>query len=163
MFFTGDDSVFKFDPTIDSAVLKELEDAERQAKETADIITELRNRVGELLKKEKMTEAEAIELEEKNKQLKTQMVLFEEKIKRIQFLIAQTNLFESMSPVGPPLQTKHDEDILPKVIVCGLTENNIPKIIVCNDNRKSRKNSKKTVDTPPTPTTPKSPRVCILC
>lgn len=135
----GDGSFFKFDPTIDSAVLKELESAEKQAKETAKIISDLRTRVGELLKKEKMTETEAKELEEKNKLLKSQMVLFEEKIKRIQFLISQTNLFENMVPPKVPLQEKHKVDVLPKVIVCGYAENNMPKIIVCDDDKKKKK------------------------
>lgn len=130
--------MFKFDPAIDAAVLRELEDAEQQAKETAKIIYELKTRVTELLKKEKCTEAEAKELEQKNKELKQQMVLFEEKTKRIQFLIAQTNLFENMMPPKTPLQVKHTEDILPKVIVCGMTEHNIPKLILCDDNKKKK-------------------------
>lgn len=150
---SGDGSFFKFDPTIDSAVLTELESAEKQAKETAKIICDLRNRVAELLKKDKMTQLEAKELEEKNKLLKSQMVLFEEKIKRIQFLIGQTNLFENMIPAQPPLQKKYKVDALPKVILCGIAENNMPKIIVCDDDKKKKKKkyTKKTeqiVDSP---------------
>ncbi|KYB28655.1 outer dense fiber protein 2 [Tribolium castaneum] len=133
----GDGSTFKFDPAIDAAVLRELEEAEKQAKATAKIIYELKTRVTELLKKEKNTEAEARELEEKNKELKAQMLLFEEKTKRIQFLIAQTNLFDKMIPPQTPLQTPHNEDVLPKVIVCGMTEHNIPKLLLCDDKKKS--------------------------
>jgi hypothetical protein len=92
--------------------------------------------VTELLKKEKHTEAEAKELEEKNKELKAQMLLFEEKTKRIQFLIAQTNLFDKMIPPDTPLQVRHNEDVLPKVVVCGMTENNIPKLILCDDKKR---------------------------
>lgn len=33
----GDGSVFKFDPAIDSAILKELDEAEKQAKATAKV------------------------------------------------------------------------------------------------------------------------------
>ncbi|XP_044269429.1 outer dense fiber protein 2 [Tribolium madens] len=133
----GDGSIFKFDPAIDAAVLRELEEAEKQAKATAKIIYELKTRVTELLKKEKNTEAEAKELEDKNKELKAQMLLFEEKTKRIQFLIAQTNLFDKMIPPQTPLQTPHNEDVLPKVIVCGMTEHNIPKLLLCDDKKKS--------------------------
>ena len=111
--------------------MKELEEAEQQAKSTAKIIYELKIRVTELLKKEKHTEAEAKELEEKNRELKAQMLLFEEKTKRIQFLIAQTNLFEKMIPPDSPLQMRHNEDVLPKVIVCGMTEHIIPKLNLC--------------------------------
>ncbi|KAG5892911.1 hypothetical protein JTB14_006226 [Gonioctena quinquepunctata] len=148
----GDGSVFKYDAAIDHAVLKELEDAEKQAKETAKIIGELKERVTELSKKPQMTEEEAKELEEKNQELKSQMMVFEEKTKRIQQLLAQTNLFEDMAMVKPTLQTKYNEDILPKVIVCGLTEGNIPKILICNDKKKGHpKSPKKQTD---------SPRIC---
>lgn len=64
------------------------------------------------------------------------MILFEEKTKRIQFLIAQTNLFDKMILPDTPLQVRHNEDILPKVVVCGMTENNIPKLILCDDKKK---------------------------
>nr|XP_023016569.1 outer dense fiber protein 2 isoform X1 [Leptinotarsa decemlineata] len=145
-------SVFKYDATIDSAVLKELEDAEKQAKETAKIIEELKNRVMELSKKERMTEEEAKELEEKNQQLRAQMMVFEEKTKRIQQLLGQTNLFEDMATIKPALQKKHTEDILPKVIVCGLTEENIPKILICNNSKKCtpKSTADKPVDSPRT-------------
>lgn len=43
-------SVFTFDATINNNVLKELEEAERQAKETAKIINELKERVAVLVK-----------------------------------------------------------------------------------------------------------------
>lgn len=42
-------SVVPYDPA-DAAVLKELEEAEREAKETAKIVNELKQRVGQLLK-----------------------------------------------------------------------------------------------------------------
>ncbi|KAJ8924761.1 hypothetical protein NQ315_000914 [Exocentrus adspersus] len=129
-------SVFQFNPEIDAAILRELEDAEKQAKETAAVINQLKTRVGELLQKEKMTEVEAKELEEKNKELKAQMILFEEKTKRIQQLIAQSNLFENMIPVKPMLQKKNKEDMLPKVIVCGLQDGNMPTFIVCDGKKK---------------------------
>ncbi|KAJ8943935.1 hypothetical protein NQ314_009599 [Rhamnusium bicolor] len=151
---SGDGSTFKFDPAIDAAVLKELEDAEKQAKETAKIINELKTRVAELLQKEQMTEEEGRELEQKNKELKAQMILFEEKTKRIQFLIGQSNLFENMIPPKPPLQAKHNEDMLPKVIVCGLTENNMPKLIICDNNKKCR--PKSTSKPPPAEAPPQS-------
>ncbi|RZC31877.1 hypothetical protein BDFB_007523 [Asbolus verrucosus] len=38
-----------------------------------------------------------------------------------------------MIPPQPALQVKHTEEVLPKVIVCGMTENNIPKLILCDD------------------------------
>lgn len=83
-------------------------------------------------------------LEEMNNQLREQMSLFEEKTKRIQFLLDQNDLFESMIPPRPALIQKHKEDQLPKVIICGLTENNMPKIIVCdNKNRDRAKSSPK--------------------
>lgn len=91
--------------------------------------------MNELLKKEKMTEQEAKELEQKNIELKQQMMLFEEETKRIQCLIQQSNLFESLVLPKPPRQTKHAEDALPKVIVCGLTENDMPKILVCDSKK----------------------------
>lgn len=132
-------SAIGYDPNIDAAVIKELEDAEQQAMETARIIYELKQRVAQLLGKAKMTEVEGRELEEKNRQLKEQMSLFEAKTKRIQFLVDQASLFENMVPPRPPLAQKHNEDMLPKVIICGMTENNMPKIIVCDDKKKEKK------------------------
>lgn len=83
-----------------------------------------------------MTDVEAKELEAKNRELKEQMSLFETKTKRIQFLVDQASLFENMVSPKPPLEPKHNEDMLPKVIICGTTENNMPKIIVCDDKKK---------------------------
>ncbi|VEN56310.1 unnamed protein product [Callosobruchus maculatus] len=150
------DSAFKFDPEIDSAILKELDDAERQAKETANVIFQLKTRVGELAQKEKMTEEEAKELEAKNKELEQLMVDFEEKVKRIQQLIMQSNLFESMTPIQPMLQTRHKEDTLPQVLVCGITEENIPKIIVCDKKGTGTCKPKKQK-------TPRSPQTTATC
>lgn len=116
--------------------MKELEDAERQANETAAIIHDLKTRVAELLQKDQMTEEDARELEQKNKELEAQMVLFEEKTKRIQQLVKQSNLFEDMAPVKPVLQRKNKEDMLPKVVVCGLDEDDMPKFIVCDKKKK---------------------------
>lgn len=94
-----------------------------------------------------MTDSEAKELEEKNRLLRDHMLIFEEKTKRIQYLVQQKNWFEKeISPsqvaVGTgPVSTKrkNKEDMLPKVIVCGTTESNMPQIIVCNDRKKKEK------------------------
>lgn len=40
----GDGSVFKFDPAIDSAILKELDEAEKQAKATAKVYPQNRSK-----------------------------------------------------------------------------------------------------------------------
>ncbi|CAH0547664.1 unnamed protein product [Brassicogethes aeneus] len=127
-------SIFQFDPKVDSAVMRELEDCERQAKETAGVISKIKKRVSELMTKEKMSEAEAKELEAMNKELRSQMIIFEEKTRRIQQLITQANLFDNYKAPSPPLPG--DEDKLPKVIVCGQTEDNMPKIILCADKKK---------------------------
>lgn len=104
------------------------------------------------IQKEKMTELEAKELEEKNRLLKEQMLLFEEKTRRIQFLVGQTNLFEKMTSIKPELpQTPRKEDMLPKVIVCGMTEDDMPKIIVCNDKRKEKRQKNPEFPVPPVP------------
>ncbi|XP_060535465.1 myosin-9 [Cylas formicarius] len=137
----GDESVFKFDAATDAAVLRELEEAEKQAKVTAKVIADLKERVGELLEKEEMTETEARELEAKNMELKKQMMLFEEKTKRMQALLTQTNLFDKMVPIKPPLQVKHAEDVLPKMLVCGYGEDLMPKIVVCDDKKRSKSKS----------------------
>ncbi|XP_031349099.1 outer dense fiber protein 2-like isoform X2 [Photinus pyralis] len=131
-------ALMTYDTNIDAVVIKELEDAEQQAMETAKIIYDLKQRVAQLLSKEKMTEVEARELEEKNKQLSDQMTMFEEKTKRIQYLIDQASMFENLISARPRLQAKHNEDMLPKVIICGITENDMPKIIVCDDKKKSK-------------------------
>lgn len=86
-----------------------------------------------------MTDAESKELKEKSMLLREQMALFEEKTRRIQFLVGQTNLFDKMCPIRPALpQAPQKEDMLPKVIVCGMTEDDMPKIIVCNDKKEKR-------------------------
>lgn len=74
-----------------------------------------------------------------NKELKAQMVIFEEKTRRIQQLITQANLFENYKSPRPALEIPRDEDRLPKVIVCGATENDMPKIIVCHDKSKQKR------------------------
>lgn len=87
-----------------------------------------------------MTDTEAKELEEKNRQLKEHMKRFEEKTKRIQMLLERAQSREAGGDQGGregPPPRKHKEDMLPKVIICGVTENNMPKIIVCNDKKKS--------------------------
>ncbi|KAK4877754.1 hypothetical protein RN001_010260 [Aquatica leii] len=145
----GEKKVMGYDPNIDAMVIKELEDAEQQAMETAKIIYELKQRVAQLLSKEKMTETEAKELEEKNKQLKEQMALFEAKTKKIQQLIDQASMFENLMSPRPGLTKPHNEDMLPKVIICGITENNMPKIIVCDDKKKPKDQQKKTSPCPP--------------
>lgn len=45
----ADKSAIGYDRNIDAAVIKELEDAERQAMETAKIIYDLKQRVAQLL------------------------------------------------------------------------------------------------------------------
>uniref|UniRef100_A0A1Y1LZZ3 Uncharacterized protein n=1 Tax=Photinus pyralis TaxID=7054 RepID=A0A1Y1LZZ3_PHOPY len=120
------------DPSTDAVVIKELEDAEQQAMDTVKIIYDLKHRVAQLLSKEKMTEAEAGELEEKNKQLREQMTLFEAKTKRIQFLIDKASVFEDMISSTPRVTANQNEHVFPKTI----TENDISKIIVCNDKNK---------------------------
>lgn len=94
------------------------------------------------MQKDQMTEVEAKELEEKNKALKEQMVLFEAKTKRIQFLLGQANLFDKMQPVQPPLQTKHPEDVLPKMLVCGAADSFMPKIVLCQERKRTPRRPK---------------------
>lgn len=122
----------------DAEVLIELENAENQAKETRDIIYNLKNYIAILLKKDKLTEEEAKQLEEKNMELKKQMALFEEKTRRIQDLIQQTNLLEGITPPKP--LKKYKEDCLPKVIVCGKAGSfNVPRLVLTeNTEIKSR-------------------------
>lgn len=127
------ESLPKYDLFVDAALLNELEEAEKEAKTTVQTINKLKTRVTELLQKEKNTEVEAQELEEKNKELKAQMIMLEEKTKKIQLLIAQTNLFDKTNLSGLPLQEIYREDTLPKVVVCGVTENNIPKLVLCDE------------------------------
>lgn len=119
---------------IDDETMRKLVQVEKEAKESANVIYELKTRIEELLTKEKMTEEEEKELEEKNSQLKDQMLMFDEKTKQIQELIANTNILDSM-PVRQP-QAKHEEDVLPRVILCGLDDEYVPKIVVCNQKSK---------------------------
>lgn len=125
----------RVDGQINTEIIKELEEAEAQAKATANVIFELKSRVADLLRKEKMTEAEAQELEQKNNELKDQMVLFEKKTRRIQDLIGRTNLIDSM-PYKVP-QFRHTEDVLPKMILysTAATEK-VPNIILCDATKK---------------------------
>lgn len=76
----------------DNNVIKQLEEAEHCAKDAANKIYELKTRVGELLRKDELSEDETLELDIKNKELKEQMRLFEEKTKKIQNLIERTTI-----------------------------------------------------------------------
>ncbi|KAK9872258.1 hypothetical protein WA026_017059 [Henosepilachna vigintioctopunctata] len=80
---------------IHNDVLKQLEEAEGQAKATANIIYKLKTRVGELLKKDELTEEETKELDLKNKQLKESMKSLEENTIKIQNLIEKTNIINN--------------------------------------------------------------------
>ncbi|XP_031329162.1 uncharacterized protein LOC116160168 [Photinus pyralis] len=115
---------------------QELEDAERQAMDTSKTIYDLKTEIAVLLKKEKMTELETKQLEEKNKQLSDQLTIFDAKTDKIRFLIDQASRFQDL--ISPRPRENFNEDMLPKVIVCGIAENNIPRIIVCDDKRRSR-------------------------
>lgn len=86
-------------PHIDKQVLQELEATEAQARATAEIITELKKRVEILTAKDHMTDKEAQELEEMNRELIKQMALFEEKTNLIQQLMAATD--DNLPPPVP--------------------------------------------------------------
>ncbi|XP_045472572.1 chromosome partition protein Smc-like [Harmonia axyridis] len=107
----------------DNNVIKQLEDAERKAKDTANKIYELKTRVGELLKKEELNEPETLELDIKNRELKEQMKLFEERTKRIQYLIEKTNFINQ----DPEETTQKEETSFKKP-----KEQTTPKILACN-------------------------------
>lgn len=63
--------------------------------------------------------------------------------------VGQGNLFDKMQPVQPPLQTKHAEDILPKMLVCGgFTEDLMPKIVLCHDRTNKTSRSRSTSRSP---------------
>lgn len=51
------------------------------------------------------------------------------------FKSGQANLFDKMQPVQPPLQTKHPEDVLPKMLVCGAPDSFMPKIVLCQERK----------------------------
>lgn len=74
--------------------------------------------------------------------LNEKMSLLEQKTKRIEQLVGQTK-----SGKKPQFDRRHSEDLLPKVIICGVTENNMPKLIVC-DNKKEKKKDKKKPKSP---------------
>ncbi|XP_072376156.1 uncharacterized protein, partial [Diabrotica undecimpunctata] len=131
----------KYNEATDHAVLKELEDAEQQAIQTANIISKLKEQVTILSKKETMTEKEAKELEKMNMELKKQMTIFEQRTKRIQELIARSDLFENVGLFKSSLS--HKEDILPKVVVCGTTEQQMPKILICDGSKIKSKSDRK--------------------
>ncbi|KAL3283422.1 hypothetical protein HHI36_006567 [Cryptolaemus montrouzieri] len=115
---------------IDDKTIEQLEQIEKESKEAANVINELKTRIQELLQKEKMTKEEEKELEELNTELNKQMELFEEKTKQIQEIITDTNILTGM-PARLP-QAKHEEDVLPRVILCGFEEEYVPKIVVCD-------------------------------
>lgn len=60
------------------------------------------------------------------------MLLLEQKTRRIELLLGKTKKGSKASKYR-----KYDEDILPKVLICGVAENNMPKIIVCDDKKLS--------------------------
>lgn len=82
------------------------------------------------------------------------MLLLEQKTCRIELLLERTR-----KPVKSGKSRRYDEDILPKVLICGVAENNMPKIIVCDDKKlggsRRRSNSvKKERRAPPCMTMP---------
>lgn len=78
-----------------------MDETECEARHTGTIISKLKDRVTELTKKEKMTECEAKELEELNLELKNQMIIFEQKTRKIQELLQNENLFSEPDGFQP--------------------------------------------------------------
>ena len=107
--------------------LKEIMECETQCVDITNFLGSLKLRVTELLEKPNRTEQDDKELEMKQKLLNDKMMLLEQKTKRIEYLLSCTK-----TEFGKP----REEDALPKVIMCGVTENFMPKIIVCDDKRK---------------------------
>lgn len=120
-------------PPDEQAVLKEVEECETQCMEIYKILSELKDRVTELLSKSSRTPQEEQELEAKQKLLNDKMALLEQKTRRIELLVGKTKKQD--------FNKFYDEDTLPKVVVCGLAENNMPKFIICDD--KKRRSSRK--------------------
>ncbi|CAG9828882.1 unnamed protein product [Diabrotica balteata] len=76
-----------------------------------------------------------------NMELKKQMTIFEQRTKRIQELIARSDLFENVGLFKSSLS--HKEDVLPKVVVCGTTEQHMPKILICDGSKIKSKSDRK--------------------
>lgn len=126
-------------PGRDSKVVRELEEAECQARQTANVISELKSRVTALMCKEHMSEREGQELECMNRQLMAHMSNFEEKTRLIQMLVNTAD--ENLKPRadGAVSLEAHREEMLPKVVVCGATEDNMPKLLICDPPKKCRR------------------------
>ncbi|XP_017775128.1 PREDICTED: putative leucine-rich repeat-containing protein DDB_G0290503 [Nicrophorus vespilloides] len=140
----------------DTSILKEVEECEAQCMEIYKILNELKTRVHELLSKSDRTEQEDRELEMKQKLLNEKMALLEQKTRRIELLVGKSK--------KPDYDKMYDEDQLPKVVVCGLAENNMPKFIICDDKKRRSANKKSTCNpiTGPTPECPASKPPCSI-
>lgn len=110
-----------------------------------------------------MTEDEAKELEEMNRELMSHMETFEMKTKMIQAMVtfADEHLKINAQAALPAPQERHKEDVLPRLIICGTTENNMPKIIICDGEHKKKPeakvDAKKRESVAAAPSVPKQP------
>lgn len=122
------------DGSAEEAILREVEECEKQCVVIYEILGELKQRVTTLLSKDDRTPEEEKELAEKQIILNEKMQELEKKTIRIEELLKQVKDAKKQQ-----FNRKHSEDVLPKVIICGLTEENAPKLIICDDKKKKKK------------------------
>lgn len=79
------------------------------------------------------------------------MILLEQKTRRIEMLVGRTK-----PPAAKQKQRRYEEDILPKVLICGMADNNMPKIIVCDNKVKGPKRDRRS-------SVPEPPKMCPPC
>lgn len=84
------------------------------------------------------------------------MLLLEQKTRRIELLVGRTKKPQKSG------RRRYDEDILPKVLICGVAENNMPKIIVCDDKMKGSSKRRSSEQSSKSPCAPRPPPACMM-
>ncbi|XP_046465329.1 myosin heavy chain, fast skeletal muscle [Neodiprion pinetum] len=149
-------------PLTDTAVMKEMKEADKRCTAIAAEIEQLKKELTELTNKKDLTQEDTLKIKEKQESVMTKLGEFEKITRKLQRLLgladpsSQTfaKMFEMLPyPHGKRTsdvtkekgelfdipQMEYPEDKLPRVIVCGNTEENIPKIVVGDSERKGKK------------------------
>ncbi|XP_020708167.2 myosin heavy chain, non-muscle [Athalia rosae] len=159
------ESIMSSIPLTDTAVMTEMKEADKRCTTIAAEIEQLKRELTELTNKQDLTEEDTLKIKEKQESVMSKLGEFEKITRKLQRQLgladpsSQTfaKMFEMLPyPHGKRVsdgknatkgkgeqfdipQTEYPEDKLPRVIVCGNTEENIPKIVVADSERTGKK------------------------
>ncbi|XP_014608308.1 PREDICTED: uncharacterized protein LOC106789023 [Polistes canadensis] len=156
------ESVLSASPLAEESVITELKAADERCKVVADEIKKLKEEMLQLADKKELTDEDTIVIQKKQEDLMSKLAEFEQMTRKLQRLLGLTDPTKEVE-ILPAEKTKDDkekskaemvpamddhfdlpqpeyqEDKLPRVIVCGYTEDEMPKIVIADGERGGKK------------------------